>query len=232
MTYVLALAAAASVLTSASAAMAASVVTYSDRATFVANTGATIVEDFTDQAHFPITSGVLNSSTTEAGLVAGDIAEGVTFSTPVGVGNFFNIDFGGGFSGGFLDSLGSDRLLTIDFSTPQGGFGFDTNSLMPAFVIAIFSGTDLIYSGNFNAVGGDLTFFGFQSTGAGITSATIGGSGSSFSFALDNFTFGAAGAPVGAVPEPSTWAMMLFGFGAIGYSMRRKRQVKVTYATA
>ena len=27
----------------------------------------------------------------------------------------------------------------------------------------------------------------------------------------------------GAVPEPSTWAMMLIGFGAIGVSMRRRR---------
>jgi len=35
--------------------------------------------------------------------------------------------------------------------------------------------------------------------------------------------------PVGiaaAVPEPGTWAMMLFGFGAVGYSMRRR---KVSY---
>jgi hypothetical protein len=28
----------------------------------------------------------------------------------------------------------------------------------------------------------------------------------------------------GAVPEPATWATMLIGFGAIGYSMRRGRQ--------
>jgi hypothetical protein len=32
------------------------------------------------------------------------------------------------------------------------------------------------------------------------------------------------GTPVGGVPEPSTWAMMLLGFGAIGTSMRRKRK--------
>lgn len=30
---------------------------------------------------------------------------------------------------------------------------------------------------------------------------------------------------VGSVPEPGTWALMLLGFGAIGYSMRRRRTV-------
>jgi hypothetical protein len=28
------------------------------------------------------------------------------------------------------------------------------------------------------------------------------------------------------VPEPSTWAMMLLGFGAIGFSFRRRGQVR------
>lgn len=28
----------------------------------------------------------------------------------------------------------------------------------------------------------------------------------------------------GAVPEPSTWAMMLLGFGAVGFAMRRSKQ--------
>ena len=30
--------------------------------------------------------------------------------------------------------------------------------------------------------------------------------------------------PVGTVPEPSTWAMMLIGFGAAGVAMRRRRR--------
>lgn len=35
----------------------------------------------------------------------------------------------------------------------------------------------------------------------------------------------------GAVPEPSTWAMMLFGFGAVGFAMRRRRQkLTISYA--
>ena len=31
-----------------------------------------------------------------------------------------------------------------------------------------------------------------------------------------------------AVPEPSTWAMMLFGFGAVGFAMRRGRRPALT----
>ncbi|WP_225206464.1 FxDxF family PEP-CTERM protein [Novosphingobium huizhouense] len=43
----------------------------------------------------------------------------------------------------------------------------------------------------------------------------------------------AAGA--GAVPEPATWALMILGFGAIGFAMRRQRSRKsgpVTYRVA
>ena len=36
---------------------------------------------------------------------------------------------------------------------------------------------------------------------------------------------------VSGVPEPTTWACMLVGFGAVGYSMRNKRRkVTVSYA--
>jgi ABC-type sugar transport system substrate-binding protein len=40
-----------------------------------------------------------------------------------------------------------------------------------------------------------------------------------------NGSFGGtlAFAAASAVPEPSTWAMMLIGFGAVGYSMRRRK---------
>ena len=35
--------------------------------------------------------------------------------------------------------------------------------------------------------------------------------------------FRMSAAPTAAVPEPATWAMMLLGFGAIGFGMRRRR---------
>lgn len=40
------------------------------------------------------------------GIAPGDIVAGVTFSTPIGAGNFFNIDGGGAFAGGILDRIG------------------------------------------------------------------------------------------------------------------------------
>lgn len=35
-----------------------------------------------------------------------------------------------------------------------------------------------------------------------------------------------------AVPEPATWAMMIFGFAGVGYAMRRRQSAKVRYTFA
>lgn len=42
-----------------------------------------------------------------------------------------------------------------------------------------------------------------------------------------NLPVGAA-PPVNGVPEPSTWAMMLLGFGGVGFAMRRRRKPQQT----
>lgn len=58
------------------------------------------------------------------------------------------------------------------------------------------------------------------------------GQGGSFSLALNDVTFGTPGSSwvggtfsltASAVPESSTWAMLIIGLGAVGSSMRRKR---------
>ena len=59
------------------------------------------------------------------------------------------------------------------------------------------------------------------------------GNGGAFSLALNDTFFGTPGTTnvsgtfalisESAVPEPATWAMMLMGFGAAGFAMRRRR---------
>ena len=47
--------------------------------------------------------------------------------------------------------------------------------------------------------------------------------------AIDDLQFATTTVPPqgGAVPEPATWAMMLIGFGAIGFGMRRRKDHQV-----
>lgn len=53
------------------------------------------------------------------------------------------------------------------------------------------------------------------------------------SFKSGNFVYGSGTlslASTAAVPEPSTWALMIVGFGAVGYAMRRRQKFAVRFA--
>jgi hypothetical protein len=66
-----------------------------------------------------------------------------------------------------------------------------------------------------------MNFFGVTSdTPFSLVTLTMSGSGAD----IDNIRFGTQ--TLAAVPEPSTWAMMLLGFGAIGFAMRRGKIVR------
>jgi hypothetical protein len=45
-----------------------------------------------------------------------------------------------------------------------------------------------------------------------------------YAFVIPNLTFSTTVAPPSAVPEPTTWAMMLIGFGATGGALRSRRR--------
>ena len=179
------------------------------------------VDDFGPFAHYPISTGVLNSTTSIPGVIApGTVHAGVTYSTPIGTGYFFNIDARAGFAGGFLDSVGNGFRLTANFDSAVSAFGFDTNYLSPHLQVVVHfnDATTQMFSSGVN--GDHPSFFGFSSTASDITSVVIG-STDYVSFAVDNFTY--SHPTVAAVPEPETYALVLAALGALGFSARRRR---------
>ncbi len=103
------------------------------------------------------------------------------------------------------------------------GFALDPNNFPGGYTVnaCAFSGNNCDAANN----QADLFSGTFELTFAGGTS----------SIGLDNFVdryaslsqlnnISGEGTPVGAVPEPTTWAMMLLGFGGIGVAMRRRRK--------
>jgi hypothetical protein len=68
-------------------------------------------------------------------------------------------------------------------------------------------------------LGNGQNFFGIQATGGDVISSISFNANGLGVADLRQVRVGG----VNAVPEPGTWAMMLLGFGAIGYSMRRRK---------
>ena len=209
----------------------AGTITLSDRATIAAALGvAAVVEDFTADAHFPISTGELSSSTSivvasGTPITPGMIKPGVTYSTPIGSDNFFNIDTSGVFDGGFLDNAnGAPTPLTVTFDAPRASFGFDTNKLGgTAFSITIFH----LDSGPYSSVVNipytfSLTGFGFTSDATDILSVMIQMNSAAFGFAIDNFTFAASSSGASAVAEPGS--LSLLGASLLGLGLTRQRR--------
>ena len=197
---------------------------FDDRTAFDAAVGSTTLEDFTNTFHFPISTGILNSDTNLVvvfgpPILPGDIQPGVTYSMPIGTGNFFNIDAGGGFVGGFLDGLKNPEFdpVTITFDNPVGAFGFDMNQLMGGsfdITIQFTSGPDFV--GNFPVTQSpSLEFVGFQSEQIDIETVIIQGDGTTgFDFVFDNFAFGGKGCEIvvgGELLPIDSTALMLAG---------------------
>jgi hypothetical protein len=115
---------------------------------------------------------------------------------------------------------------TFSFVTPTGF------TLASADISSIFQTTNPLTNIDFSTVTLNGVNFNIVSTGtqefrnllnqtivAGATNTLIvnGTTGGEAAFS-GNLSFATAS----AVPEPATWGMMLIGFGAVGYSMRRR----------
>ncbi len=124
--------------------------------------------------------------------------------------------------------------IAVLFDTDQFGVGFDAgffNDIGSTGITAFArDGTVL---GTVANTGFGIEFLGLISTDpsqgiAGVFLDLVGNE--SAGFAIDNLRFGVRGQvgipgePGGVVPEPTTWALMIAGFGLAGASLRRSRR--------
>lgn len=203
---------------------------YSSLSTFTTAIGAApvTVEDFGSSIHFPISTGILNAATNltvsnGAPITPGLIQQGVTYSTAIGTGNFFNIDTGGGFTGGFLDTVTSVGPLNIAFNGTTSAFGFDTSTIIgSSFSITINFTSGGPYTNTFAVGSSSPTFFGFQGNASNISSIVLGGGTSTFTFAIDNFRF--INSNVASIPEPGTAGMIGLGLATMAALHRGRRR--------
>ena len=124
-----------------------------------------------------------------------------------------------GFTESGLDAPTFSEWLT--FTNDLAGvyaLTLDTSSTGIDFTSAVLTGPGGPYDLDENFDNGIVEFWSLSSLflEAGQYTLTIMG---------DNRSTGSLGGTVtiNAVPEPGTWAMMLLGFGAAGYAMRRRR---------
>lgn len=136
-----------------------------------------------------------------------DNAAYVYFGTPQAGGTFTDPN-----AGTFANTGNYADLLSTDLRVQSNGFGGYNSGALPYVTFA-----------DFVAAAGS----------ANIHFATIDLDSGTFTnlpdgqqMLADNFTVNSsvfAAADQGAVPEPSTWAMLLIGFGGIGVALRRRR---------
>jgi hypothetical protein len=118
-------------------------------------------------------------------------------------------------------------ITNLDIALASGNFSFIELALMGTGTV-VFSLTDdmgTVFTGDaFTwALTGGNQFFGFESyNGQSIANLSFNVTGGSVSD-VSQVRVGLSAAD-NAVPEPGTWAMMLMGFGAAGYSVRRSRR--------
>ena len=171
-----------------------------------------------------------------AACVAGNTATsgGLTYndSTFSGTTSDGFLAIGAGVASPNVDNLGSFTLTGAPGSYNGTVFSLLVNWLLPTSTPGSSTYSSTI-SGNVtsNSVGG--VFIDFDNTPKNFTF-----NGGSFTFSVNDLSVIAGNAaPVtgtilATAPEPGTWAMLLLGFGMIGYSMRRRRSAQPAFYQA
>ena len=132
--------------------------------------------------------------------------------------------------------VGSGLLTTSDATFASRGFTAQTitgisgsynGSTITSLIAGLFGSNNLYYVtgpsfvdgsglGFGTAAGNQVNLF-YQDSASSYRVNTLNPFGSTFVTARSSIA-------AAAVPEPATWAMMLIGFGAAGYSLRRRQR--------
>jgi hypothetical protein len=195
-------------------ALAAALTTSSAFATTVTSTSG-ILPTFTNSPAGPVTPGQEIQSVSAvidgANFILTATLDGAPLSTP-NTKYVWGIDTGTGTNN--FASLGQpgvvfNQVIAINPASPQSGVTISGDTI-----------TDVVSIASLASTGFAPTSYGFSFWPALVSSGSIP------EFAPDNATFLAS-----AVPEPSTWAMMILGFAGIGFmAYRRKNQTALNVA--
>jgi len=148
-------------------------------------------------------------------------------------GQMERLDQGNGWAGSFTSGTqllwneGSVGDIIINFLTPVSAAG----ALIQSDLYGSFTATATTNDGStfsVNGISSDCAcgsnpFLGIMSDSANISSIRFNVSDAN---GANDFAIGPLQliGNVAGVPEPATWAMMLIGFGAVGWTVRRKRR--------
>jgi hypothetical protein len=185
--------------------LAASALTFASTAT-----AAIITPGAPPPGVFVVTGNPFTGTSPVSATIGNTPQVGGTTALPVAFSDSFLFTIGP--PGGGLIGTGSGSIITstsllfsatdLDFtSVLVNGTPLTINRLAGGLIESAGTSNVNIFSGQLNNI-----------TVTGLSRGSTGSYGGNVSFL-----------PTAAVPEPGTWAMMLLGFGAVGFSMRRRR---------
>jgi hypothetical protein len=203
---------------------------YTDVVTFEGKLGTSIVDDYEDPGY-----SFSQDNATMSGVLGETRYEPTGFSNNNLIPTANNNQYYCAGCNGSFDLFFDATSVT----TGNGVFGVGLNyfNTAPSFnfdaLVTYGNGDTELFDLAIVSVSDFDGFFGLTSDRliSSISFGPDGGITQNGSFGIDNLTIGDMAA-MGAVPEPATWAFMIFGFGAIGGALRRGRKanVKVSYA--
>lgn len=153
-------------------------------------------------------------------------------------GDFITVDLSNGAypaeDGNYLASLGtvgSNGTLSQLISTTAGtsyelSYYLASDGLTPNYFSASWDNAPIAGSTFTDLAAEGYILYQFTVTGSGSDTLTFNERNDLGELSLDNVSL----VPLSAVPELSTWGMMLLGFGAIGLALRGRRTSKAAIA--